>query len=259
MDNPDYLISTPENVDLHLELAGIGNRVIAAAIDSAAIGAIDAVLAGIMLGVAVAVESSGTPTEVKNSIYFWAVCILVLALFIVSFGYFVFFEGVWHGQTPGKRFAGIRVIEANGQPVSWGPVFIRNFLRLLEGMPGVFLGILPMIFDKNERRWGDMAAGTIVIRERMQSLGTSDLRIVGNNEVDTLVDTGQISPDEYHLLVAFLKRRDMMLLGQRERLAIDLCKHFRNTLSLMDDGDPPERVIEKLFIAYRRRAELQAE
>ena len=98
MDKPDYLISTPENVDLHLELAGLGNRIVAALVDSLAIGAIDCLVLTVLVILAMAVEASGGSTEVKNAVYFWSICISIFVMFIVSFGYFAIFEGIWQGQ-----------------------------------------------------------------------------------------------------------------------------------------------------------------
>lgn len=257
MNNPDYLISTPENVDLHLELAGMGNRVIAASVDAMVIIAANCIIVAIIIGAGALTEMAHYPTEVKNSIYFWGICVASLLMFFIIFGYFVFFEGTWKGQTPGKRLTGIRVIEANGQPIGWTAVFIRNLMRLVDCLPGMYAGILPMLFDKSERRFGDMAAGTIVIRERLQSF-TSELQILDNNAAsDIIIDTGQISPEAYHLLVGFLKRRKLMVVSDRERLSADMAKYFQTNMGILNDSDNSERFIEKLFIAYRKRADLE--
>src|SRR5262249_23061472 len=159
------------------------------------------------------------------------------------------FEGTWHGQTPGKRLASIRVIEANGQPESWPAVFIRNLLRLVdEGL--VFIGVLSMMVDRNERRFGDLAAGTLVIKERLQSLSTKDLKITATAPPESFIDAGQISPDEYQMLLTFLKRREIMAVNQRPRLASNIADYFRRKLNAVADGDAPEIFLEKLYLAY---------
>lgn len=259
MNKPDYLISTPENVDLHLELAGLGNRIMAALVDRAIMTGITLVIVAVTVGVGFALDNSPLPTDTKTISYYYLIGITVLLVFAVNFGYFILFEGLWKGQTPGKKLAQIRVIEANGQPVGWSSVFIRNLLRIVDELPLVFLGILPMIIDKNERRFGDLAAGTLVIRERLQSLSTSGLRIVSNPGVEPLVDTGQISPDEYGLLVSFLKRRESVAVSQRQDLAASIAQYFRDKLAMHSDSDSPELFIEKLYIAYNKRAELIAD
>lgn len=259
MNKPDYLISTPENVDLHLELAGLGNRIMAALIDRSLCGAVSLVIIAVCVGGAIGVDTMPLPTDSKTVIYYYLVGIGLLVLFVINFGYFIFFEGTWKGQTPGKKIAQIRVIELNGQPVGWSSVFIRNFLRIVDELPGVYIGIIPMMIDKNERRFGDLAAGTLVIRERLQSLSTSNLRIVTDKSIDPLMDTGQISPDEYGLVVSFLKRRDTLSANQRQRLASTMAEHFQGKLDMPSTDDSPERFIEKVYIAYNQRADVTAE
>ena len=256
MNKPDYLISTPENVDLHLELAGLGNRIWAALIDHAIIGAVLAIIVAACLAVGFSVDKMDLPSDTKNMTYFFLLGIAMLIMFVVNFGYFIIFEGVWQGQTPGKRVAGIRVIETNGQPIGWAAVFIRNLLRLIDGLPAMYPGILPMLIDKNERRLGDFAAGTLVIRERLTALGTSTLKIVNEEAGQPFFDVGQISPDEYNLIVNFLNRRELLQLAARQRLAADMGSHFKTKLNVMDDTDAPETFIEKLYVSYKSRAEI---
>ncbi len=259
MNKPDYLISTPENVDLHLELAGLGNRIMAALVDRSLIGAVTLVVVAACIGGAIAVDNSPLPADTKTLIYYYLVGIGLLLIFVINAGYFIFFEGTWRGQTPGKRVAQIRVIEANGQPVGWSSVFIRNLLRIVDELPGIYLGIIPMMIDKNERRFGDLAAGTLVIRERLQSISTGNLQITSDSTVEPLVDTGQISPDEYGLLVNFLKRREILTTTKRQQLAADLADHFLQKLGMINQADSPEVFVEKLYIAYNKRADLSAE
>lgn len=258
MNNPNYLISTPENVDLHLELAGLGNRILAALVDRLLVGAASLLVIMLCVGVGLVIETVAMPTDTKTLTYYALIGFGLFLLFLLNAGYFIFFEGMWHGQTPGKRIAQIRVIEANGQPVGWSSVFIRNLLRIVDELPGVFLGLLPMIIDKNERRFGDLAAGTLVIRERLQSLSSTGLQLTGGNQVEALVDIGQISPDEYGLLITFLKRRESLAPNQREQLARSMAARLQDKLGDSNDNDPPEIYLEKLYTAYNKRAEITA-
>lgn len=255
MNNPDYLISTPENVDLHLELAGLGNRVMAGLVDRLLLTAVSLFILMIVIFAAIAIEQIPLPTDTRNIVYLYLIGITLMILFALNTGYFILFEGLWRGQTPGKRLAQIRVIEANGQPVGWSSVFIRNLLRIVDELPGVIPGVLPMIFDKNERRFGDFAAGTLVIRERLQSLSTSDLQIVTEGAPEALIDTGSIKPEEYDVLVAYLKRRDALTQQQRDSLATSMAARFREKLGTFDENESPENYLERLYIAYSKRAE----
>ena len=84
-------------------------------------------------------------------------------------GYFVFFEVIWHGQTPGKRWVGLRVIKEGGYPLGFVDSVIRNVVRLADFLPAYYmLGAIVMFIDPRSRRLGDLAAGTLVVRERRE-------------------------------------------------------------------------------------------
>ena len=92
--------------------------------------------------------------------------LIVLIYFALFWGYFMLFETLWSGQTPGKRAGRLRVIRRDGQPVGAGEVLIRNLVRIVDFLPGFYgIGLVVMFIDKEARRLGDMAAGTIVVRE----------------------------------------------------------------------------------------------
>ena len=206
MQSPDYSISTPENVDLHLELAGIGNRILAALIDSLIVTVMIISIFLALLLLALILEHASSISLPRNTLLMVAFMIAVFLSFFLMFGYHILFEGFWHGQTPGKRVAEIRVIEANGQPVGWAAVCIRNLIGFLEVIL-LLIGVLVMLIDRNERRLGDLAAGTLVIRERKSELVTADIKMLTGAKVDALLDVGRITPEEYDLLARFLKRR----------------------------------------------------
>ena len=248
---PDYSISTPENVDLHLELAGIGNRVLACLIDTVISWAMMAAVAVLLWG-GVSLCNLLNLTDYAKQI---AVAILSMAsiflIFCIAFGYFIFFEGTWQGQTPGKKIVSIRVIELNGQPAGWVGVILRNLVRTFDtGL--ACIGLLPMITDARERRFGDMAAGTIVIRERASEL-IKDEAIIENNYSGDSLDIGRISPQEYDLLVNFLKRRQGMDRSQRPLVAQRLATYLKEKLST-NMQEAPESFLERIYCAYKSRA-----
>src|SRR5271156_1331481 len=164
---PDYSISTPENVDLHLELAGLGNRIVACLIDTILTYIAILVIALPSLLYPKIVEALGaTYSDNRLLVDTLVIALYVIGSFLIVFGYYIFFESIWQGQTPGKKLMGIRVVDSLGQPVTVSSVWIRNLLRPID--EGIFLlGLLVMLIDRNERRLGDLAANTIVIRERL--------------------------------------------------------------------------------------------
>ena len=253
MQQPDYSISTPENVDLHLEIAGVGNRLLAQLVDSlinlltALLVIIMAVITGYLISV------SPIDSQTKSIWYGVLAMIAIFIIFIQLNCYFIVFEAIWQGQTPGKRVAEIRVIEANGQPLGWAGAIIRNLLRMVDQI--LFLGLLIMLFDKNERRLGDMAAGTIVIREHKPDISTTQLLLANPTSAANLLDIGRVTPAEYDLIVDFLKRRKSLAKGYRPLVAQKLAKYFHEKLGAIDNQDSaPEAYLEQVFHSYQARA-----
>jgi len=248
MNRPDYSISTPENVDLHLELAGLGSRIWAAFIDMALIYLVLLLIVIVaIIGATIIAQSSLSP-EMKGTIYTYMAGIAIFIVFAMQFGYFMVFEKVWKGQTPGKRIAQIRVIEANGQPANWPSVLIRNLLRFVDMI--AMIGVVFMVFDRNERRIGDLLGGTLVIRERQPELSARNLRLTAHAPDESVIDPGQIKPDEYHLLASFLRRRHAMDVSSRSVLARQLADYFRSKLAPENKGESAEILLEKIYLAY---------
>src|SRR5204862_7288871 len=100
----------------------------------------------------------------------WLPAIGMLLSFMLFFGYFLFFETRWNGQTPGKKVTGARVMKDGGFPIDLRAAVVRNIVRLLDLMPGPYaIGVAAAFFSAEYKRVGDYAAGTVVIRERPRS------------------------------------------------------------------------------------------
>ena len=163
---PDYRqrlqVETPEHVTLDLEIAGVGSRALAALIDmlvlvGSALGVF--IVLGIIAGFGVTIGSIGG-------------ALLLLGGFAVWTGYFILFEGLRQGQTPGKRMVGIRVVSDTGNAVSLGAAAARNLLRIADFLPPPYLiGALLVALHPRGKRLGDMVAGTVVARDRPSDAG----------------------------------------------------------------------------------------
>src|SRR5690606_14075457 len=95
------------------------------------------------------------------------IALYALLNFLIFWGYYVLFEYLWNGQTPGKRLVKIRVARTDGNPAGFVEVVIRNLVRVVDFLPtGYGLGLLVMFFSPQARRLGDFAAGTLVVKER---------------------------------------------------------------------------------------------
>jgi uncharacterized RDD family membrane protein YckC len=157
-------IDTPENVTFDYDVAGIGSRFLAALIDTALLLVAQVLLFGTFLLIAVYVfnmdfsESEG---------FSWMVALMGVISFIFLWGYYIFFEILWNGQTPGKRWVGLRVIRMDGTPITASEAIIRNLVRIIDLMPMSYgVGVVTMFVNTNSRRVGDLAAGTLVVHDR---------------------------------------------------------------------------------------------
>jgi uncharacterized RDD family membrane protein YckC len=158
------IIETPERVPLHFALASIGNRFIACAIDHAIqIG----VLVGLLILFSIISSFSSVGDRISSAPK-WVIALLIVLMFLLMSGYFAFFEWVWQGQTPGKRWMKLRVIREDGRPISFFEAMVRNLLRDFDIMPLPFysIGLISVFITNRDQRVGDLVAGTVVVRER---------------------------------------------------------------------------------------------
>jgi uncharacterized RDD family membrane protein YckC len=169
----EYTIDTPENVTFGYEVAGIGSRFIGALIDSTllvvALVVVNLLLLLILnlLGTRPGAALSSRAGESVS----WLGGLIIAAYALLNFGllwgYFIVFELLWNGQTPGKRLAGIRVVRTDGNPAGLIEIVVRNLVRIVDFLPaGYGVGLIAMFCNRQARRLGDFAAGTLVIKER---------------------------------------------------------------------------------------------
>lgn len=161
-------IATPENVTFGYPLAGIGSRFLAALLDVIVMGCVQ-MLIGMGLLFLVWWVSTQTPLQQyvnTDDVLTWAVGLFGLLNFAVLWGYYILFEVFGNGQTPGKHLLGLRVICLDGAPVTLTESLIRNLLRLVDALPFFYgVGLVTMFLDGKGRRLGDLAAGTVVVRQ----------------------------------------------------------------------------------------------
>jgi uncharacterized RDD family membrane protein YckC len=162
--NPDQLnIDTPELVEIEMPLAGIGSRFIALLVDYLIWGA-----AFFVLGLLATIFLPGIEAFSKISAQ-WAVAIVIFIIFLFNWGYFTLFEAFWNGRTPGKRVARIRVIQRSGRAIGLFESMARNLVRYVDQFPFFYaVGVIAVFVTRQHQRLGDLAAGTLVVRDREQ-------------------------------------------------------------------------------------------
>lgn len=194
-------IDTPEQVALEFPVAGIGSRFLAIAVDTLLQAGLYVVLAIVFFG---GFNIARVLPRVGAAVL---PAIIVIAIFVLQWGYFVLFEILWRGQTPGKRVAHIRVIQDSGRPVSAMAVVVRNLLRAIDSLPvGYVVGVVTMMVTSHSRRLGDLAAGTLVVHEQPATAPISHWR----NTSATVAASGpapRLTPDDVVLIETYLARR----------------------------------------------------
>ena len=220
----DYLLETPENVELTFELAGPGSRFCALLIDYLIMFLIIFVM-GVMAaiaGVFDAFDHRHFDSDVSWST--WAGAALIAAVALVLFGYGFCFELLMGGQTPGKRNLKLRVLRDDGTPASALDLAIRNLIRIVDFLPGFYaLGGVVALCSAQQKRLGDMAAGTIVVKE-----GEADYRAMADKKKTVAIAEPlaianvALNPEELRLIRGFLQRREELLPEARMQLAEQL-------------------------------------
>jgi len=165
VSSPDEFlqIDTPENVVFGYEVAGIGSRFMAAMVDHAIIIVMQLI---VVLIIYMIVAGVGDASYLDN-LSAWVIGALGLISFALLWGYFILFETLWSGQTPGKRLVKLRVIRVDGTPTTLVEALVRNLVRLIDFLPVTYgIGIITMFIDSQSRRLGDLAAGTLVVFDR---------------------------------------------------------------------------------------------
>lgn len=249
---PDKLtIETPEQIPLEFPLAGIGSRFLALAVDTLIQSAIGLVL--LMVGVLVftGMDLFSSPAGV------WFAALAVLVAFLLQSGYFVFFEALWNGQTPGKRHMHLRVIKDSGRPISVYDAVARNLLRIVDSLPGLYaVGITSMLLSSQNKRLGDYVAGTVVVHERPLEQQTEvRWKSAGQNPA---YDVTRISPEEFQLIEAFLLRRTQLAAEVRSHMASEIIARLASKLEIpAEEALRPEPLLEALATEYRNRAQFR--
>ncbi|MCA9775828.1 MAG: RDD family protein [Candidatus Eremiobacteraeota bacterium] len=198
-------VHTPDGVELHMPLAGVGSRIMA--------GLIDVLLLGLVwLAIGIVMFGTLSSWDVASA---FGMALFVLFIFLSFWGYGIVCELLMEGRTPGKRAIGLRVIREDGLPVGLREIWLRNLLRMADLQPGLSygVGICWMIFDQKDRRLGDLVAGTIVIRESLVTAKTTRAGAAwaaraeqGRAHEGVKLPGGMISARQLDLIEQFLQR-----------------------------------------------------
>jgi uncharacterized RDD family membrane protein YckC len=233
------VVVTPENVEVTFDLAGLGTRFLASLMDYVLVGLV--MLALILLLVYAFANLLGLTGT-------WLVAACILLGFMVDWCYFIGFESGWRGQTPGKRRMGLRVLRAGGFPVDRRAIIIRNFMRAVDFLPGFYsAGVVSIFASSQNQRLGDMAAGTVVVREEAETAEhpLHPQPAPARFPADVV---SRLSPDGAELLRGYMGRRQDLDDEVRERIATGLIRLFARQLDLPEAAlHPPDASLMSLW------------
>ena len=215
-------VETPEHVVLELELAGVGSRALAALIDAVI------VVSGLFaIGIGLVVTTLYvTPLGSIGD------AVLGAAIFAAVFGYYTLFEGLGGGRTPGKRVVGLRVVRDTGHAIGFGDAAVRNIVRLADALPPPYLiGAVMVVVHPRSKRLGDLAAGTVVVRDRphrrvQQEPGPSGDAADPAAAPAPALAAPELSEEEWRLLARWAERSGTLDANVQTRVAGSLAERF---------------------------------
>jgi uncharacterized RDD family membrane protein YckC len=228
---------TPEAVVLDLPIASVGSRALALVLDYLIQGALG--LALVFAASAIGLSEGG-----------WVgVVVVLLAVFALLFGYPVAFETLWRGRTPGKAALGLRVVTVEAGPVAFRHAAIRAALALVEILAtSGGIAVVSALLTRRAQRLGDLAAGTVVIREKSGAGQVAPARFLpppGAEDYTARLDVSALTEDDYLAVRSLLVRRERLQPAVLESLA----REVATTLLPRVQPAPPAGMPAGVFLA----------
>ncbi len=249
----DYRLETPEVVELDYAPAGIGSRFLATAIDYLAMTGM-----GFILLVVCLLIGGGGFDQV-------ATVLGLTGAFVLFWGYFIMYESLWSGQTPGKRAVRIRVLKTSGYPIGFSDAVVRNLVRIVDFLPFFYgVGVVTMFISPQARRLGDYAAGTIVVKEK-SPIGIAELKLEYAPPVPSSPELGEIDPDELNwdlravseqqvaVSREFLERAGSLQPSVRARIGGEIASRVAQTIGAREPLDAVQFLSRMLNLRERSK------
>ncbi|NEP17598.1 MAG: RDD family protein [Leptolyngbya sp. SIO4C1] len=250
-------IQTPESVELEFTLAGIGNRALALLVDYVVLALLMSLVSFLATFLREQVVNLATVIGGTSQIELWLAAIAAVLLAAIYLGYFAGFESVWQGQTPGKRWAKIRVISDDGKPEGVFQATLRSLLRPVDDI--LFIGFFFIIFSAQEKRIGDWLAGTLVVqneRPAASALAVSEAAKTVARQLDRAASVDNLMPSDFATLREYLQRRPLLLPAAKSELDLKLAREIKQIIELetLPQEMTAETFLEAVYWAYQERA-----
>jgi uncharacterized membrane protein SpoIIM required for sporulation/uncharacterized RDD family membrane protein YckC len=245
-------VETPELVVLSYTIAGLGSRVYAALID---LGICVFLFIAVAIATAILLPRGRLEAAIRSdSSQALAAAVLIIAQFSIIWGYYLLFEALRDGQTPGKRLRRLRVVRDGGFSVGFAASAVRNLMRIVDLQPAFtyVVGIAAVAFSKLGKRLGDMIAGTIVVRESLVKQPLFAEPAAPTAATQPLVASAQLSDAEFQLLDRWAARRNSLDADRRRQLTEQVARRLSHVLP---DGSSDAARLSRLHSAERQARE----
>jgi len=241
-------IDTPEQVSLSFPIAGLGSRILAHLADLALQGAAYVIL--VLLAILAFSRQIGSLNQLSDRQGKWLVAGLLFANFLFFWGYYTFFEAFWNGQTPGKRWTNLRVIKDSGRQITLFESMSRNLIRIVDYLPSMYIvGIIAILISKENKRLGDLLAGTIVVRQELTNVAdagyssrTFTAALISTPASAAVVDPG-IECDP--MAIARLSTEDLMMIEAFTARIPEL------------DSDTTDRIAKQMLVSLCQKMQIE--
>lgn len=255
MDKEKVGVKTPEYISLQFQLAGLGSRTVAFIIDNVilSIAMVIILLVSFLLVFAVS-EIPFMEDAIPYLLVF-----MIIGLFLLNYGYFVILEFFWGGKTIGKKIMGIRVIQENGQSITFLASFIRNLLLIIDSLPYYLVGLLMIFFHPKKKRLGDLLAGTIVVYDenapskKKQSTIEKEIHDRGLTKESLSLDTWNlksIDMQDWNLIRTYANRFKQLDVKDRIELTDQVAQIIFPKLGLEWEHKDSQELENMLLIVY---------
>ncbi len=247
-----HQVVTTEKVPFSYRVAGLGSRFLAWLVDLFVLLGLD-----LMGGMIASVLIIGRPGL--------GMAVMIVWQFVLMWGYFLFFEWLWHGQTPGKALVGIRVIQWRGTAVNFYQAAVRNLLRSVDSLPlpvplgPGLLGFAVAACNREHRRLGDLAADTLVVhveRNIRPVLSLAEARGEADRQRLALLRQrlSQLDREQKQTLLDLCLRRDQLRVLERARLFRAAANFFEQRLKLApDEHESAEKFVLQMAAVLSER------
>jgi len=238
----EIIIETPEKIRFSYRIAEIGSRIAAYMIDQLIQVIVTLTILWLLVGFAI--------TSLRDMTFITAAFLMIIT-FLMRWFYYVLFELIMEGQSPGKKLMRIRVIRDNGDSLDFETIIFRNFLRIVDDFPMIpLLGGFISLIDPRGRRLGDLVANTIVVKEIHYRLFLPDFH-VNLNRIDPNQELvpikRKLNENELYIIRRFLNDYHKLPVTRGDELAWDLARQVQEKIGTETEINDVFLFLERIY------------